>query len=94
MRMQAPASLEAAGVQPRLITRWREVHGSSKKPDAGSDDGGAFVSDEQRAFFGFCASWKDVLFTQRPYPIRWDCFLIHHALACITHSQHDVQLDP
>lgn len=58
-------------MQPRLITRWREVHGSSKSADAGSDGGGAFVSDEQRAFFGLCASWKDVLYTQRPYPTRW-----------------------
>ena len=70
MRMQGPASLAAAGVQPRLITRWREVHGGGMSADAGTDEGGAFVSDEQRAFFGFCASWKDILFTQRPYPTR------------------------
>ena len=32
MLLQGPSSLSAAGVQPRLITRWREVHGSSKSP--------------------------------------------------------------
>ena len=71
--MQAPTCLAEAGVQPRLITRWREVHSSSSSRNGGaggSDDKGRFVSDEQRAFFGFCASWKDILFTQRPYPTR------------------------
>ena len=70
--LQAPADLARAGVQPRLITRWREVHGSSSSRcgEAGADECGAFVSSEQRAFFGLCSSWKDVLFTQRPYPTR------------------------
>ena len=36
----------------------------------GQMSAGAFVSSEQRAFFGLCSSWKDVLFTQRPYPTR------------------------
>ena len=73
--MQAPTCLAEAGVQPRLITRWREVRSSSssssRNGDAGgSDEIGSFVSDEQKAFFGFCTSWKDILFTQRPYPTR------------------------
>ena len=71
--MQAPATLAEAGVQPRLITRWREVHGSgssSRCGEAGADERGAFVTSEQRAFFSWCSSWKDVLFTQRPYPTR------------------------
>lgn len=72
--MQAPACLAEAGVQSRLITRWREVHSSStcgsRNNDAGSDERGAFVSSEQRAFFGFCSSWKDILLTQRPYLTR------------------------
>ncbi len=71
--LQAPTCLADAGVQPRLITRWREVHGSSRSRDGNAsclEESGRFVSDAQRAFFGFCASWKDILFTQRPYLTR------------------------
>lgn len=75
---QAPLTLAHAGVQPRLVTRWRECHraksGSRQAPKhygpSEAEEEGVFVSQEQRAFFGLCASYKDIFFPLRPYPTR------------------------
>ena len=59
-----------AGVQPRLIARWQESHAAGQNHPQGKDSEGAFASPQQRAFFGLCSSYRDILFPLRPYPTR------------------------
>ena len=72
--MQEPRSLAEAGIQPRLITLWQECHAKSGSADAAAGgvslEEGRFESEEQRAFYSLCASYKDVFFPMRPYPTR------------------------
>ena len=50
----------------------RHVQGSDGPGGAGTggDAGGDFASAQQRELFNMLQSYKDVLFTCRPYPVR------------------------
>ncbi|KAK9917706.1 hypothetical protein WJX75_007366 [Coccomyxa subellipsoidea] len=96
---EAPLTLAHAGVQPRLVTRWRECHraksGARQAPKIygpiEAEEEGVFVSPEQRAFFGLCASYKDIFFPLRPYPTITsslednDAIMDAYLLHCINH---------
>lgn len=99
--LQAPHMLAHAGVQPRLITRWREVHeASSGRGNApkvirhSAAEEGAFETPEQRTFFGLCASYKDIFFPLRPYPTRCpaDFFLTILEQTCMRTLPQSVSL--
>ncbi|KAK9793740.1 hypothetical protein WJX73_006953 [Symbiochloris irregularis] len=62
--LQAPSTLAEAGVRERLISRWHALHPDISAGTSVQD----FASDQQRALFALCSSYKDILLPAVPYP--------------------------
>ena len=52
----------------RLISLWREAHPENVAEAGESQED--FLSEQQRAFFALCSSYKDILYPQHAYPTR------------------------
>lgn len=93
-----PRDLPACHVRERLVTRWRELHGSVQPDELEQPmwkcsqlpvrSGTDFVDAKQRALFSMLASYRDVFLPGRPYPVcpnAADPYMDAVLLHCLNH---------